>query len=221
MSRHELRPPVFNLPRGRFTDALVALTFVVSMLQFAPVVAGLLYPHAFSPALVLAGEWRDPVAWLSPVVSQFLLPEMSVNGVLFVIFNTVLLLIAGRYVEKSIGPVGLGLTFLAGAYGGSVARMALTPFSPFPTLGSGAALFAVIGAYLMLYGVPRAIPIGQQYSRPVQIAVIAAIWTAFHVLVMLVSGGAELSVSLVNPLGGLLAGALIARPLLRWRWRKA
>ena len=38
---------------------------------------------------------------------------------------------------------------------------------------------------------------------------------------MLASGGFELSLNVINPLGGLIVGMLVARPLLRWRYRKA
>ena len=95
-----------------------------------------------------------------------------------------------------------------------------SPGSIVPTAGIDAGLFAAIGAYLMLYGIPAAIPVAKGYSRPVQILGLALLWAALQALFMLV-GQFELSVSLINPLGGLLVGALIARPLLAWRYRKA
>jgi hypothetical protein len=37
----------------------------------------------------------------------------------------------------------------------------------------------------------------------------------------LVAQNFEMSVTFVEPLGGLLAGVLLARPLLRWQFRRA
>ena len=136
-------------------------------------------------------------------------------------FNLVFLLVAGRYVEQSIKPFGVAALFLAGAYGGALARLALTPDSFVPSAGMDASVFALIGAYLMLYGVPRFMPVFDGQPRSVQIAIIAAIWLAFQMILAVVTQSFELSVTIVEPLGGLLAGVLLARPLLAWTYRKA
>ncbi len=206
-----------HLPRGRFTDALVAVVFGVAVMQLAPPVSAAMLRLAFIPAMVVGGgEWQSPLAWVSPLVSQFVLGPI-VNA----IFTTILLLIAGRYAEKALGGVGLLVLFVAGAYGGAIARLALTPGSILMTAGADAGLFAFVGAALMLYGVPAVIPINPRYSRPLQIAALAAFWCVIQIAFMLASGVFELSVSIINPLGGLLVGALLGRPLLAWRYRKA
>lgn len=205
-----------HLPRGRFTDALVAICVAFAIVQIAPAVRAAVVPYGFVPLLFLGGGWKDPVEWAAPLISQFL-----VGNVVAAIFTTIFLLIAGRYAEKALGGLGTLALFVAGAYGGAIARAALTPGSFVPTMSADAGLFAIVGGYLVLYGVPQVIPINRAYSRPLQILALAAIWTAITFAAMLASGGFEFSVSLVNPLGGLLTGALIARPLLLWRYRKA
>jgi len=207
-----------NLPRGRTTDALIAFIFVTAVLQLVTVIAATAKPYGFIPAYVLFGAWRtSPVATvLSPIVSQFLL-----SNVFSTLFNAILLLIVGRYIERSIGPVGLIATFVAGAYGGALARLALTPGSFLVTADASAGLFALVGAYLMLYGVPYVLPVPRQYGRMGQIAALAVIWLIIQIAFMLASGVIEFSLSVVNPLGGLLMGMLVARPLLRLRYRKA
>jgi membrane associated rhomboid family serine protease len=217
LSRIDL-PTGIDLPRGRVTDALVAVIFVTALLQLVAVVAMAAMPYGFMPLDIVAGEWQtSPVrAVLSPLVSQFLLSSIAAA-----LFNTIFVLIAGRYVERSIGPVGLIATFVAGAYGGAAARLALTPNSFLVTADASAGLFALVGAYFTLYGVPHVLPVPRQYGRVAQVAALAAFWIVIQTVFMLGSGMVELSLSLINPLGGLIAGMLVARPLLRLRYRSA
>lgn len=207
-----------HLPRGRFTDALIALSAFV--LIFAALAFGLtraVMAFGFSPVAFLNGWDSDPVRnWLSPLASAFL-PYDLVSA----LFNGVLLLIAGRYVEKSIGPVGLGVLFVAGAYGGALARLALTFSSPMPSGGVGPSLFAIIGAYFMLYGVPASLPVPRHLGRWAQIGMLAFFWLLLQAAFAVAAQQFEVSVSIVDPLGGLVAGMLLAKPLLAWRWRKA
>lgn len=208
-----------DLPRGRFTDALIAL------LAFAAIFSALAFglPRAalafgFIPAEFAAGAWQtDPVrSWLSPLASAFL-PYDVVSAV----FNGVLLLITGRFVEKSIGPAGLGILFVAGAYGGALARLALTFSSPMPSSGCAPSLFAMIGTYMTLYGVPRGLPVPRNLSRWAQIGVLAFFWLVVQALFAVAAQSFEVSVTIVDPIGGLIVGMLLARPLLALRWRKA
>lgn len=176
------------------------------------------YLLGYAPQPFLAGGWRaEPLSWLSPLASAFLARDFLSGA-----FNLVFLLIAGRFVEKAVRPFGLGVLFAAGAYGGAVARTILTPGSMTPSAGADAAVFAVIGAYFMLYGVPSVFPAAiRGHSRTVQIAILAAIWIAMQIVFAIVAGGLELSVTIIEPLGGLAAGVALARPLLAWTYRKA
>lgn len=178
----------------------------------AAAVAGLV----FSPALLLAGLTGDPVLALSPLVSQF-----AAAGIFGAAFDAVFLLIAGRYVERALGPWGLIAVFVAGAYGGALARLLLTPDSMMPGFGASGGLFAIVGAYLMLYGIPSALPIRLGGGRVAQIAALACIWIGFQLIFMLVAGAVDWSIVLIEPLGGLIAGVALARPLLAWRYRRA
>ncbi|MGH6617782.1 rhomboid family intramembrane serine protease [Sphingomonas sp.] len=174
--------------------------------------------YGFIPQNFVTGGWRDdPVrSWLSPLASAFLARDF-----LSATFNLIFLLIAGRYVEKALRPVGLGILFVAGAYAGALARLVLTPGSMMPSAGLDPAVFAIIGAYFMLYGVPRAIPIGHGQSRGVQIAMLAGVWLGIQVVFSLLARSFELSVTIIEPLGGLAAGVALARPLLKWQYRRA
>ena len=171
---------------------------------------------AFSPALFLAGFREKPVLFLSPLMGQ-----LAQAGIFATIFNAIFLLIAGRFVERAVGGVGVAALFVAGLYAGAVARLLLTPASFTPGFSPSGGLFAIVGAYLMLYGIPRVLPLNLQGSRPVQIAALALFWAVLQLLFALAAGGLDWSVQIVEPLGGLAAGTALARPILAWRYRRA
>ena len=182
-----------------------------------PQVAAAALGLVFSPQLAL-GLWRDApgVVLAAPLVSQ-----VAAVGIFGAAFNAVLLLIAGRHVERALGGVGVVATFVAGAYAGALARLVLTPGSGVPGLGASGGLFAMIGAYLILYGIPAGLPLNLRGSRLAQIAALALIWGAVQLAFLLAIGGGDLSAGIIEPLGGLAAGVALARPLLAWRYRRA
>lgn len=187
-------------------------------MQLAPSVFYGALDFAFVPALVTNGGLGVmPIRTaVSPLVSQFLFA-----GVAQVVINLALLLIAGRYVERPLGAAGVLVLFVLGAYSAALARVVLTPGSLSPTLGAQAGLFALVGAYLMLYGLPSAITVARGQGRAVQIAAVAAIWCAIQLAFMALSGGFDLSRGIVEPIGGLIAGVALGKPILAWRYRKA
>ncbi len=208
-----------HLPRGRFTDALVAFTVFVALLLVFPIgLAERVAIFALSPADYLAGIWRTAplIAATAPLVDQFI--QASVIGAAF---TAVFLLIVGRFVERALGMVGMGMLFVAGAYAGAVARLVLTPLSVTPGVGAQGGLFALIAGYFMLYSVPRALPVAHHHSRVRQITALAVAWILLEIAFMLASGALDLSRGIIEPLGGFLAGLGLARPLLAWRYRRA
>jgi len=195
--------------------SLSVFVVLLSSTVLGPAVAA--YMFGFAPQPFLAGGWRDePWSWLSPLASTFLAHDF-----LSAALSLVFLLIAGRFVEKALRPVGLAIVFVGGAYGGALARLILTPGSVLPSAGANAVSFAVIGAYFMLYGVPPAVPVSRAYGRSGQIAILAAVWMAVQIVFTLAGGSFELSLTIIEPLGGLAAGVALARPLLAWGYRKA
>lgn len=202
------------------TDALIAVS--VFALLFVGVVVGF-RPAAmvfgFAPLEFASGAWQSGNAlriWLSPLVSLFLPSDLF-----SAIFNLVFLLIAGRYVERAIGGVGLGILFVVAGYAGAFGRLLLTPQSPVASAGMDPALFGVIGSYFMLYGVPDAIPTWRGFGRAGQIASLALIWIGLQLAFALIAGTFEPSTALVAPVFGLMAGMALAKPLLAWRYRNA
>ena len=105
-----------SLPRGRVTDALVAVIFVTAVLQLVVVVASAAMPYGFMPLDFVTGAWQPTrcAHWRRRSSRNSCMRACSST-----LFNTIFMLVAGRYVERSIGPVGLIVTFVAGAYGGA------------------------------------------------------------------------------------------------------
>jgi membrane associated rhomboid family serine protease len=194
----------------------VALTVFGGLLMLLPSMLQDALTWVFTPALVLASAAEQPLrAAVSPLVSQ-----AAQVGFFGAAFTAVLLLISGRFVERALG-WGVAIAWVAGAYGGAAARLLLTPGSIVPGFAASGGLFAVIGAYLMLYGIPRGLPLNIGGGRVAQVATLAGIWSLLQLAFGLASGGIELSVQIIEPLGGLAAGVALARPLLAWRYRRA
>ena len=187
------------------------------LMLLLPSVFALAFGFVFSPAAFLATIGVDPVAALvSPLASH-----LAQAGILATIFTAIFLLVAGRFVEKAVGGIGVVALLIAGLYAGALARLVLTPGSLTPGFYASGGLFAIIGAYLMLYGIPRALPLNLGGGKVMQIATLAAIWAGLQLVFALVAGGVDLSVQLIEPLGGLAAGVALARPVLAWRYRRA
>ena len=188
-----------------------------ALLMLVPSVGRALLLWVFSPAMALTLWPEAPLnVMVSPLVSQF-----AVAGLFGAAFDAVFVLIAGRYVERALGGPGVAATFVAGAYAGAIARLVLTPASAVPGFGASGGLFAIVGAYLMLYGIPAGLPLNLRGSRVKQIGLLALIWTALQLAFLLATRGGDVSIQVIEPLGGLAAGVALARPLLRWRYRRA
>ena len=50
---------------------------------------------------------------------------------------------------------------------------------------------------------------------------LAGIWFAIQAVFMVISQSFEMSVTFVEPIGALVAGMLLAQPLLKWQYRRA
>ena len=186
-----------HLPRGRFTDALVAFSVFAAL--FVAMVIGIgaaAGRYGFVPAAAWAGAYdgNAALALASPLLSLFI-----PSDVIGVAFDLVFLLIAGRFVERAVGPLGLGVLFVVAGYAAAAARLLLTPESLVPGAGMQPALYGVIAGYFMLYGVPAAIPTWRGLGRAGEILTLALVWIGLQVALAAMAGYFELSTTLVAP----------------------
>lgn len=181
----------------------------------AAVVAGVL-PARFGNPQLLAGMAAVPV-WLTPLSCTLIH-----GGWLHIAFNMLMLLFCGRQVEHVLGRWLLLLLYVVGAYAAALAQWAIDPGSTNPMVGASGAISAIMGTYALLYSQQKVRAIGPISANVVRILWLAAGWIAIQLMVGLVTSGGQSDLGVIAfaaHIGGFLAGLLVTRPLLRWRFR--
>jgi membrane associated rhomboid family serine protease len=156
---------------------------------------------------------------LTPLTAAFLH-----GGPMHLFFNMLILVFCGRPVESVLGPIGMAILYVVGAYAAAAAQYALGPLSIVPMIGASGAISAVIGAYALLFGRNKvklkssrlALWLNALWLMAAWVVLSLAIGFAFSTLSpdgMQIAAGAHI--------GGFLAGLILANPLLLLRYRKA
>lgn len=159
-------------------------------------------------------------AWATPLTATLIH-----GGWAHVALNLVMLAYCGQSTERAIGPIGIVVLYLVGAYAAALGHWAFGPHSVAPMIGASGAISAVVGAYALLYGERRARAIGPVPAGVVHVAWLAAAWVGIQLLMGFAgfgaSVGANAPIAIGAHIGGFLAGLVMARPLLLWRYRAA
>lgn len=204
--------------RERATLALMAVTALVTLgvwvtgnLAYATTAMGFIAARVVgldvSPAVPL---------WLTPFTATL------VHGnFLHLFFNLLLLFYCGRKLEAMLGAGPLVALYLAGALAAAAGQFAIDPASVVPAIGASCAVSAVIGAFAVSFGKPKRIVASLRLNRWLNIAWLMAAWTGLQVIIGYLSGQLGLLLAIGAHVGGFLAGVLLQRPLLMWRYRKA
>jgi membrane associated rhomboid family serine protease len=154
--------------------------------------------------------------WLTPLSATLLHA-----GAMHIGFNLLMLFYCGREDEVAIGPAGIVVLYVVGAYAAAAAQYIVGPHSPVPMIGASGAISALVGAYAMLYGQRRPSKLPPEIARWVHIAWLAAAWIIVQLMLGFASRTEGMAIASAAHVGGFLAGLVLARPLLRWRYRKA
>jgi membrane associated rhomboid family serine protease len=107
---------------------------------------------------------------------------------------------------------------LAGAYAGAFAQFLANPQSPMPMIGASGAISAVIAVFALLFSSSQAPAIGPIPSHWVRALWLAAAWIGVQLMIGFAGGSGFGAIAIWAHVGGFLAGLLLARPLLRWRF---
>jgi membrane associated rhomboid family serine protease len=151
---------------------------------------------------------------LTPLSSAFLHA-----GVMHLVFNMIMLIFIGRQLEAPLGSSATAFLLVAGAYAGALAQWSANPESLVVVIGASGAISALVAVYALIFSRTRASAIGPIPGHWVRALWLAAAWIGLQLLIG-VAGGADFgNIAIWAHVGGFLAGLVLARPLLRWRFK--
>jgi membrane associated rhomboid family serine protease len=211
-----LRPPE-SWRRARLTLAIAAVTALAWLLAegtgYGTEVA---FRAGFLPATVPQGLGGVLPFWLTPLTATVIHASF-----VHLAFNLIMLLFCGRSVEPILGPWGLLILYLLGAYVAAAAQFAAGPASLVPMVGASGAISAVMGAYALLFGRNKVKVKDPRLATVLNALWLGTAWVGLQILVGLTFANEGYSLAVAAHIGGVLVGLLLAKPLLLLRYRKA
>ncbi|WP_397603186.1 rhomboid family intramembrane serine protease [Sphingorhabdus sp.] len=219
-----------QFPRGPVTNALVVINLVIAAILLVPswwqyaVISGGLFPIRLSSGSAAFSDVGFLVpAFLTPLSAAFLH-----GGVAHVVMNMLMLLLIGKMVERVLG----GGLYLALYIGSAYMAAAMEWFASFmawpmsvdmmaPAIGASGAISGIIGTFVLLFPnkKPKAWgPIPAEYARSLHLTIA---WAGLNLAFGFVGPGFGIAIAIWSHIGGFIAGLLLARPLLLWRYRHA
>jgi membrane associated rhomboid family serine protease len=212
-----------TLPPGRATDVIAAVTALAFLIvelggltNQAAVYAGFIAGRI--DALSAQGVDVD-IAWL-PLWLTPLSATLVHGGWLHIGSNLLAFVFCGRQVEHVLGPLRLSIIYVVGAYVAAAAQWAANPLSLDPMIGASGAISAVLGTYALIYSQREVRAIGPVPAQIVRMLWLAAGWTVLQLMIGVVgfSIGPFGGIAIWAHIGGFMAGLLLARPMLSWRF---
>lgn len=190
------------------TVAAFVLALLFSRALEVPAVAG------FIPATVGGRAFVGGALpwWITPLTAT-----LVHGGFLHLLFNMAMLVWAGRQVEPAIGAPQLAVLYVVGAYAAAAGQWALEPGGLIPVVGASGASSAVIALYALVFSENQVRSVGGMSPGVVRALWLGAAWVVIQTMLGFASGG---MIAVGAHIGGFLAGLLLARPLLRWRYRR-
>ena len=205
--------------RLRSATAIIAIvTVAVSAIailggvDYWAVFAGFI-PARISGVVDLAGALP---AWVTPFSSA-----LVHGGWLHLGINMLMLVFAGSMVERVIGGTGLLFAYVIGAIVAAFSQFIVDPGSPIPMVGASGAISALFGLYALFFGAPKQVTRNQKLNRWIHVAWLLVAWVVLQWMSGYLAGGGGVMLATPAHIGGFIAGLLMQRPLLLWRYRKA
>src|SRR5688572_10984991 len=155
-------------------------------------------------------------AWITPLSSA-----LVHGGWTHLIVNMLMLLYAGSQVERIIGGSGLLFAYIAGALAAAAAQFAVEPQSVVPMIGASGAISALFGLFALFYGRPKQLTSNMRVNRWIHVLWLLATWVVLQWLTGVLAGAQGVLLATPAHIGGFIAGLLLQRPLLLWKYRKA
>ncbi|HEX6783577.1 MAG TPA: rhomboid family intramembrane serine protease [Sphingomicrobium sp.] len=136
-------------------------------------------------------------------------------------FNLLMLVWCGSQVERIIGPIGLIILYVIGAYAAAALQWWVHPHASVPMIGASGAISAIVGAFALSYGRARAFTNNLKLNRWINVAWLLVAWVVLQVMMGWLGNQQGYLLATPAHVGGFAAGLLLQRPLLLWRYRKA
>ena len=170
----------------------------------------------FIPGRVTASPPGLAPIWITPLTATLIHANF-----IHLAFNLIILAFCGRPTENVLGPIGLAILYLVGAYAAAVAHYAMAPNDLTPMVGASGAISAVVGAYAMMFGRNRVKVANPTVALWLNALWLAAAWIGLQLMVGITFTTAGSRIAVMAHIGGFLAGLLLAKPLLLLRYRGA
>ncbi len=196
------------------TVLVSALLILTGMLSQAAIGAGFI-PLRVDGAVLPSGLAVAVPLWLTPLTATLIH-----GGWAHLAFNLLMFVFCGRETERAVGAGGIAVLYIVGAYAAAAMQWVFSPASALPMIGASGAVSAVVGAYAVLFGKRRTKRMGPVPAHIIHIVWLAAAWIGIQLLIGF-AGMGGVTVAIGAHIGGFVAGLVLARPLLGWRYRRA
>jgi len=199
-----------------------AISVVTALAWLVVVVIGADQGAADAMGFIPARLSGVSVPWAAvPAILTPLSATLVHSGILHLGFNLLIFAWCGTQVEKALGRWSLVLLYVVGAYAAAAGQWLSDPNGMVPMIGASGAISAVIGAFALSFGRAKHITRSARVNRWINIVWLLAAWVVMQVLVGWTAGGQGYLLATPAHIGGFLAGLLLQRPLLLWRYRSA
>jgi membrane associated rhomboid family serine protease len=202
--------------------ATVAITAVTAIAWLFAVLSGI--SDLASVALGFIPARFSGLITVPHAVPAFLTPLTSTlvhAGLVHLGFNLLVFIWCGSQVERVLGRTGIIMLYLVGAYSSALLQWVSSPASVVPMIGASGAISAVIGAFALSFGRPKAFTNNLRVNRWINVAWLMVAWVVLQVMMGWLAGGQGYLLATPAHIGGFAAGLLLQRPLLLFHYRKA
>ena len=202
--------------------ATVAISALTALVWLVTAVLGLDSQAAAGLGFIPARVGGAVPPW--PVAPVFLTPLTATlvhSGLLHLALNLVIFLWCGNAVERVLGKGSLVALYVVGAYAAALAQWFSDPNGIVPMVGASGAISAIIGAFALSFGRAKQFTKSPRLNRWINTVWLLVAWIVLQLMMGFLAGSQGYLLATPAHVGGFLAGLILQRPLLLWRYRSA
>jgi membrane associated rhomboid family serine protease len=88
-------------------------------------------------------------------------------------------------------------------------------------VGASGAISALFGLYALFFGQPKQVTRNQKLNRSIHVVWLLVTWIVLQWMAAMLAGSEGIMLATPAHIGGFIAGLLLQRPLLLWKYRAA